>query len=99
MSFEQVIEKVKEKASEIPSIGKTLRINLGDKIIYIDGSGDTNDVTMEDKEADCMVTLTEETLQGLATGSINPMMAVMSGKVKIKGDISVAMKLQSLLGK
>lgn len=99
MSFEQTIEKVKEKATEVPAIGKTLRINLGDQIIYIDGTGETNDVSMVDKEADCMVTLTEDTLQGLATGSINPMMAVMSGKVKIKGDISVAMKLQSLLGK
>lgn len=99
MSFEQTIEKVKEKANEVAAIGKTLRINLGDQIIYIDGSGDHNEVTMEDKEADCIVTLTEDTLQGLATGSINPMMAVMSGKVKIKGDISVAMKLQSLLGK
>jgi putative sterol carrier protein len=33
----------------------------------------------------------------LKTGDLNPMMAVMSGKVKIKGDMGLAMKLQSLL--
>jgi putative sterol carrier protein len=30
-------------------------------------------------------------------GDLNPMMAVMTGKVKISGDMSVAMKLQNLL--
>jgi acyl-CoA dehydrogenase len=99
MAFEDVIEKVSTKAATIPAIGKSLRINLGEDIIYIDGTGEENKVSSEDKEADCVVSLNEDTLHGLASGSINPMMAVMSGKVKIKGDISVAMKLQSLLGK
>jgi putative sterol carrier protein len=99
MAFEDVIEKVSTKAATIPAIGKSLRINLGEDIIYIDGTGEENKVSSEDKEADCVVSLNEDTLNGLASGSINPMMAVMSGKVKIKGDISVAMKLQSLLGK
>jgi len=98
MALEDVLHKVNEKASTIPGIGKTLRINLGDGIVYIDGTGEYNVVHNEDKEADCTVTLTEETLHALATGTLNPMMAVMGGKVKIKGDISVAMKLQSLLG-
>ena len=34
----------------------------------------------------------------LVKGELNPMMAVMTGKVKIKGDMGVAMKLQSLVG-
>jgi putative sterol carrier protein len=33
----------------------------------------------------------------LKNGELNPMMAVMSGKVKIKGDMGLAMKLQSLI--
>jgi acyl-CoA dehydrogenase len=98
MAFEDVLAKVNEKASGIPGIGKTLRINLGEGIVYIDGTGEKNVVSANDKEADCTVSLSEETLHGLATGAINPMMAVMSGKVKVKGDISVALKLQSLLG-
>jgi putative sterol carrier protein len=38
-----------------------------------------------------------ETLIKLKSGDLNPMMAVMGGKVKIKGDMGLAMKLQSLL--
>lgn len=39
-----------------------------------------------------------ETVKGLMNKSVNPMMAVMTGKVKIKGDMSLAMRMQSILG-
>jgi putative sterol carrier protein len=32
----------------------------------------------------------------MATGAINPMTAFMSGKIKVKGDMGLAMKLQTL---
>jgi putative sterol carrier protein len=38
-----------------------------------------------------------DTMKELLSGDSNPMMAVMMGKVKIKGDMGVAMKVQSLL--
>lgn len=98
MAFEEIIQRVQAKAGSIPPIGKTLRINLGEQIIFIDGTGEANLVHREDLAADCTVSLSEETLLSLANGSLNPMMAVMSGKVKIKGDMSVALKMQSLLG-
>jgi putative sterol carrier protein len=34
----------------------------------------------------------------LKNGDLNPMMAVMGGKIKISGDMGLAMKVQSLLG-
>ena len=34
----------------------------------------------------------------LAEGKLNPTSAFMSGKLKIKGDMSLALKLQSLIG-
>ena len=33
----------------------------------------------------------------LKNGKVNPMMAVMTGKLKIKGDTGLAMKLQSFM--
>ena len=55
-------------------------------------------VTNDDNEADTVVITSIDTLDKLRTGDLNPMMAMMSGKVKIKGDMGLAMKLQSLLG-
>jgi len=34
---------------------------------------------------------------GMATGTMNPMLAFMGGKLKVRGDMALAMKLQSLM--
>lgn len=37
-----------------------------------------------------------EDYYAVATGKLNPMQAFMSGKIKIQGDMSMAMKMQSM---
>ncbi len=98
MNFEAVIEQFKSQASNAAPIGGTIKFVLDDNPVYIDGSGDSNEVSGEDKDADTTITTSLEILEQLKNGELNPMMAVMSGKVKIKGDMGLAMKLQSLLG-
>lgn len=50
-----------------------------------------------EKKPNCTLQLTGENLMKLVRGELNPTMAFMTGKLKIKGDLSLAMKLQSLL--
>lgn len=50
-----------------------------------------------EKKPSCTLQLSPEHLQKLIQGELNPTMAFMTGKLKIKGDLSMAMKLQSLL--
>lgn len=50
-----------------------------------------------EKKPNCTLQLTGENLMKLVRGELNPTMAFMSGKLKIRGDLSLAMKLQSLL--
>ena len=66
-------------------------------MIFIDGTGDENQISTDDKEADCRITVSREVLEKLRDGDLNPMMAVMGGQVKIAGDMGLAMKVQSLL--
>ena len=47
-------------------------------------------------EADCTIRASEETLVKIARGEANPTTAYMTGKLKIKGDMGAAMKLQKL---
>jgi len=96
--IDQVINQIKEQAANISPLGATFKFILDESPIFIDGTGEENQVSAEDKEADCTITTSIETLQQLKAGSLNPMMAVMSGKIKIKGDMGLAMKLQSLVG-
>lgn len=47
-------------------------------------------------KADCSITVADKDLVALAGGKLNPMKAFMSGKLKIKGNIMLAQKLQAL---
>jgi len=93
-----ILDKINEMAAGAAPIGSTIKFNLGENIIHLDGTGSSNVVSVEDKEADCTISMTSEDFQGMLSGDLNPMMAFMSGKIKIDGDMGVAMQLQSLFG-
>ena len=69
--------------------------------IVIEGEGsiiiDADGVREADEDADCTMTASAETLQGMLDGSLNPTAAFMGGQLSVDGDMSVAMKLGSLL--
>ncbi|XP_060933646.1 sterol carrier protein 2b [Limanda limanda] len=48
------------------------------------------------KKADCTITMSDTDLLALMTGKMNPQNAFFQGKLKIKGNMGLAMKLQSL---
>lgn len=62
-------------------------------IRIVDGS-----VVTEDGDADCTVTAEMDTFKELFEGELDPTAAYMTGKLKIDGDMGVAMKLGQLLG-
>ena len=49
-------------------------------------------------DAQCMITMKESDFVDLWTGKLGGPQAFMMGKLKIKGDMGLAMKLQSFLG-
>ncbi|HMT53603.1 MAG TPA: SCP2 sterol-binding domain-containing protein [Saprospiraceae bacterium] len=97
MNFESILSAVNAQAANLAPFGAKLKFVLGDDIIMIDGTGDKNLVSQKDEEAACTISTDTDTFMKLKSGDLNPMMAVMSGKVKIKGDMGLAMKLQSLI--
>ena len=98
MDLNTILAGINAQASSAAPIGASIKFQLDDHIIYVDGKGDSNVISTDDKDADCLIISSLDTFKALQSGDLNPMMAVMSGKVKIKGDMGVAMKLQSLLG-
>ncbi len=54
------------------------------------------DVTEGGGEADVTIATSEDVFMGLVRGEQNPMSAYMTGKLKVKGDMGAAMKLQKL---
>jgi acyl-CoA dehydrogenase len=99
MSFEAIESAIKEKAAIAKPLGNTLKFNFGEQNVMLDGLGDANVVTVNDAtEAQCTVDVAMEDLTAMLAGDLNPMNAFMSGKIKVKGDMSVAMKLGTIMG-
>ncbi|MBL7777088.1 MAG: SCP2 sterol-binding domain-containing protein [Chitinophagales bacterium] len=97
MAFEKILEVLTNGAGKAETFGKTLKFDFGDKKIFIDGTGASNLVSTDDKPADTTISVSVDDLMGIVSGSVNPMMAFMSGKIKVQGDMGLAMKLQQLL--
>ena len=55
-------------------------------------------VTEGEADADVRIGMTESVFQKLLAREQNPLRAVMTGKIKVKGNMAAASKLQKLLG-
>jgi putative sterol carrier protein len=55
-------------------------------------------VTESDEGGDCIIRMKEDVLLRLISGDQNPMTAFMTGKIKVDGDVGMAMRLKELLG-
>ncbi|MDX2304487.1 MAG: acyl-CoA dehydrogenase family protein [Microscillaceae bacterium] len=99
ISPEDILQRFQKKAAQAGALGHTVKFDFGENQVYIDGTGGNNTVSDENKAAECVVNLSLENFQALIKGELNPMQALMSGKMRIDGDMGVAMKLQSLFGK
>ena len=53
-------------------------------------------VTEGPGDADCTFSASEENFEKIVAGEQNPTTAYMTGKLKIKGDMGAAMKLQKI---
>ena len=90
----EITNRLRQALRERAGLAKSLKLDFkGEGFIHIDGQYVTND----DEPADCTVVVSREDLEALAKGELDPMAAMMRGRLKIQGDMAVAMQLQSML--
>jgi putative sterol carrier protein len=98
-SAREFFESLESRADPSKAAGMTASY-----LFDIDGAGkwkvDVDDgkvtVTEGGAEAECTIETSEETFVRVVNGEQNPTMAYMSGKLKVKGEMSQALKLQKL---
>lgn len=97
MNIQELITKMSAGASSKSAFGNTVKFATDQGAIYIDGKQSPPQVSGDDKPADCTIKMSLSDLTDLIGGKLDGMTAFMSGKLKIEGDMGVAMKLQSIL--
>lgn len=97
MTLQEITEKMKEGASKKTAFGNSVKFATDQGVVHIDGNQTPPAVTNDDKAADCTIKMDFGDFADLIGGKLDGMTAFMTGKLKIEGDMSVAMKLQSIL--
>ena len=98
-------EKIAKKLQDKPELSKAVNATYEFNITGDTGGVWTVDLTKEPGTvtpgsqgvAKCTVTATTADFMNIVSGKMNPQMAFMSGKLKIKGDMGLAMKLQKII--
>jgi putative sterol carrier protein len=99
---EQLPPRLKEKGDDVTKINAIYQFNItGDNggNWWVDTTKSGGEVGSGDKaDAKCTITMSDSDFVDMVTGKLNGQMAFMTGKLKIKGDMSLAMKLGNVLG-
>jgi putative sterol carrier protein len=64
----------------------------------LEADGDRVVVSESDAPADCIIRTDERTFLRIVGGEQSPMGAYMTGKVRVEGDLGLALKLRELFG-
>jgi putative sterol carrier protein len=98
MDLNACTEALRAKMGESSTLNATLKFDCGDDgCVYLDGKSVPSTVSNSSADADCTVALSLATLGDLISGELEPTTGFMMGRFKVSGDMSVAMKLRTVL--
>jgi putative sterol carrier protein len=98
MDLQAATEQLRAKVGDSSGLNATLKFDCGaDGVVVIDGVSVPNTVDNVDRDVDCTVAITLATLADLLSGELEPATGFMTGRFKVSGDMSVAMKLQRVV--
>ena len=92
-SLEEITEKFRTAVGEDSGLGRSVKFVMkGDGVVRVDGA----EVSNVDAPADLTLTLSRQDLEAIGQGRLNPMTAVLTGRLKVS-DMATAMQVQSKL--
>ena len=98
MSLEMATNGLKEKIGEDCGLGATVKFDFGeDGVLFLDATQTPNVVSNDDNDAECTMVISMENFMEMAAGNLDGTSAFMTGKLKIQGDMGIAMKLGPML--
>ncbi len=96
MTKDEMITKLNDVKAFIPN--KRVKLDFGSEgAVMLDGVA--GQASADDGAADTTIKVAWSDWEAMSSGQLDGMTAFMQGKLKVEGDMSNAMQLQSVLGK
>ncbi|MFN9281843.1 MAG: SCP2 sterol-binding domain-containing protein [Betaproteobacteria bacterium] len=98
MDLPAITDAMRQKMGDDSGLNAILKFDCGeDGVVVLDGRSSPNRVVNDNIDADCTIKISRTNLVALMTGKMDPTMGFMTGKFKVSGDMTVALKLQKVL--
>ncbi|MEI9931666.1 MAG: SCP2 sterol-binding domain-containing protein [Rhizomicrobium sp.] len=99
--IQQIIDQMGPAIGDNSGLGGTLKFDFGaDGSVLVDGKSTPNTVADgEGKTADCTLSVSLADFEKMAKGELDSTSAFMQGKLRVAGDMGLAMKLGPILQK
>lgn len=98
MSLEKLTETIRSKAGTNSGVNATILFIIdGDKYVHIDAKNVPNVIVNENKPADCTIRISMADIMNIVEGKSSAMTSFMMGKIKVEGNMGIAMNLGKLL--
>ncbi|MDG1694105.1 MAG: SCP2 sterol-binding domain-containing protein [Porticoccaceae bacterium] len=98
MTIQTIIDGLKEKIGEDCGLGSVVKFDFGDQgSVILDATQVPNTVSTEGADPDCTMIISIENFMAMAEGSLDGVAAFMTGRLKIEGEMGIAMKLSAIL--
>ncbi|MCE2030168.1 SCP2 sterol-binding domain-containing protein [Sessilibacter corallicola] len=93
MNTQDIINTFSPAVEKFGGFPSPVKFKIGeDSVIHILG----NEIVAEDKDAECTISMSEETFSQVVSGGIDVMGAVMEGDITVEGDSAIAISVQGL---
>jgi putative sterol carrier protein len=97
MSVKDIETAFGRKLDQFSTLDATVKFDFSTEVLFVDGTKKPAVLSSADEEADCTIGITPEDLERIIGGELDPTMAFMTGRLKVKGSTAVAMKLSEVL--
>ncbi len=98
-TLEQITKRVQAAVGADSGVDARIKFLFGgDGILFIDAKAAPNQVHNADGESDITITVSMENFERIIDKKLNPKFALMTGKMRLKGDIRIAMRLDKVFG-
>ncbi len=93
MSLSTLTDRLRTVVGQDSDTKAKVKFETDEGVVFIDTTQVPNVISNESHDADCTLEISTKNALKMIDGDLNPMMAYMTGKLKIQGDMGIAMKL------